>query len=84
MPSSPDTTADADAIQVQALRRMGPARRGALAVEMSQSARTLSLAGIRHRHPEYDDATARWALFRLLVGDELFRRAWPQAPIVAP
>jgi hypothetical protein len=82
--SSPDTTAEAEAAQVQALRRMGPARRSALAVEMSESARNLCLTGIRHRHPEYDDATARWALFRLLIGDELFQRVWPQAPVVAP
>jgi hypothetical protein len=42
------------------------------------------LAGIRARHPDYDDATARWALFRLLIGDGLFVRAWPHAPLVAP
>lgn len=63
---------------------MTPAQRVGIGVRMSLDARTISLAGIRRRHPEYDDATARWALFRLLVGDELFRRAWPAAPLVAP
>jgi len=32
----------------------------------------------------YDDVSARWALFRLLVGDELFQKAWPHAPLLAP
>ena len=39
---------------------------------------------IRARHPSYDEPTARWALFRMLVGDALFRRAWPHAPLVDP
>ena len=50
---------------------------------MSLDARATALAGIRARHPNYDDATARGALFRLLIGDEPFRRAWPAAPLVA-
>jgi len=51
---------------------------------MSADARAITIDGIRHRHPEDDQQQARWALFRLLVDDELFRRVWPQAPIVAP
>jgi hypothetical protein len=51
---------------------------------MSLAARATTLAGIRARHPEYDDGTARWALFRLLVGDALFERVWPSARLVAP
>jgi hypothetical protein len=84
MPRSPDTTPAAEAMQVSLYRRMSSGQRTALAVEMSLAARATTLAGIRARHPEYDEATARWALFRILVGDELFRRAWPAAPVVAP
>jgi hypothetical protein len=51
---------------------------------MSLDARAIALAAIRRRHPAYDDASARWALFRLLVGDALFQKAWPHAPLVAP
>ena len=51
---------------------------------MSLDARAITLAAIRQRHPEYDDTSARWALFRLLVGDELFQKAWPHAPLLAP
>jgi len=55
-----------------------------LAARLSEDARVMALAGIRQRHPDYDDSHARYALFRLLVGDELFCRAWPDAPLVAP
>jgi hypothetical protein len=66
-------------VQLAIYRRMTPARRCELAVRMSTSARAITLAGIRSRHPEYDEHQARLALFRVLVGDELFRRAWPNA-----
>jgi hypothetical protein len=84
MPRSLDTESDAEAVQLDIYRRMTPARRVAIGIQMSLDARATVLAGIRARHPDYDDATARWALFRLLIGDALFVRAWPHAPLVAP
>lgn len=84
MARSPDTHPDAHAVQLRLYRSMTPAARARIAHEMSLEARATTLAAIRRRHPEYDDATARWALFRILVGDELFRQAWPRAPLVAP
>lgn len=47
-------------------------------------ARALTLENIRARHPEYDAHQARIALYRLLVGDELFRCARPTEPPLAP
>ena len=84
MPRSLDTESDAEAVQLDIYRRMTPARRVAIGIQMSLDARATVLAGIRARHPEYDEVTARWALFRLLIGDALFARAWPHAPLVAP
>lgn len=81
---SGDTSAKATAVQTEIYRRIGPEARCALAAWMSAAAREITLAGIRHRHPEYDAAQARWALFRMLVGDTLFRRAWPDAPVLSP
>ncbi len=84
MPRSRDTTTEADAVQLAVLRRMTAAERTSLANQMSAAARETTLAAIKARHPDYDDAHARWALFRVLVGDDLFRRAWPSAPMVEP
>lgn len=63
---------------------MTSAQRTSIGNQMSIEARVTALAAIRSRHPDYDEPTARWALFRMLVGDELFARAWPAAPLVAP
>lgn len=79
-----DTSPDAAAVRTELYRRMSGEQRVAIAANMSATARAIALDGIRGRHPEYDDAQARWALFRLLVGDVLFRRAWPAAPLLAP
>jgi hypothetical protein len=79
-----DTTPAARDAQIEALRRLGAARRLEIAAEMSDDVRAIALAGIEARHPDYDDATARWALFRLLLGDALFAKVWPAAPRVDP
>ena len=84
MPRSRDTTDEADEVQLTVLRRMTAAQRFSLANEMSAAARDTALAAIKTRHPDYSELHARWALFRMLIGDELFRRAWPHAPLVAP
>jgi hypothetical protein len=84
VPRSRDTTPEAEAVQFEIYRRMTSAQRTRIGLQMSLDARATTLANIRSRHPDYDEATARWALFRILVGDELFKRAWPSAPLVAP
>jgi hypothetical protein len=79
-----DTTRDAVAVQTAIYRRMTSDQRTRAAVEMSEMARSIALENIRSRHPDYDDHQARMALFRLLLGDDLFRRAWPSEPLFAP
>lgn len=65
-------------------RRMSPNQRSEIAAQMSAMTRSITLENIRRRHPTYDEHQARMAMFRLLVGDELFRRAWPTEPLLAP
>ena len=84
MPNARDTTPDAAAVQTEIYRRMGASRRAELAAEMSEMARTIALESIRRRHPDYNAEQARMALFRMLLGDDLFRRVWPQEPLLAP
>jgi hypothetical protein len=79
-----DTIPDAAAVQIAAYRRMTTDQRTWAAAEMSAMARAITLENIRARHPAYDEHQARMALYRLLVGDELFRRAWPAEPLLAP
>jgi hypothetical protein len=60
-----DTTAEAEALQLEILRRMDGASRLRLAMEMSLTARALALAGIRQRHPDYSERELTKALLRL-------------------
>lgn len=71
-------------LQLAIYRRMSPAQRCAIAAQMSADARAITMAGIRQRHPEYDAEQARLALFRLLLGDEMFKRVWPDAATLDP
>jgi hypothetical protein len=81
---SPDTSPEAYARQIEAYRSMSPERRVALAAEMSEDMLAVAADGIRARHPQYDEAQVRWALLRLRHGDDTFRAAWPDAPLLAP
>jgi hypothetical protein len=77
-----DTSPIAHQLQIAVYRRLGPEARVALAISMSEEARRVMAAGIRARHPEYDDNAVLAAVRRLTLGDRLFRAAWPRAPVV--
>jgi hypothetical protein len=70
--------------QIEVYRAMEPARRVELAVEMSDEVWELAADGVRSRHPGYDQQTVMWAVRRMRLGDQLFGRVWPDAPLVAP
>ena len=63
---------------------MGGERRLLTAMRMSDDIRKVSAAGIQHRHPEYDQRQVRWALDRMVLGDDLFSKAFPAAPLLSP
>ncbi len=79
-----DTSPEAAEVQRGILRGMSLARKAELIDSMCEGAREIAIAGIRLRHPDYDDRAARWALWRMLYGDALFCRAWPTAPLLPP
>jgi hypothetical protein len=76
---SRDTSIEAERVQRDVIRRMSGAERVRIAVEMSEAARELSLAGIRARNPVWSEARSRRALLELLYGSELVERAWGPA-----
>lgn len=79
-----DTSPEAHEAQLQAYRRMGPEARVRIGFSMSEDVRKIAAQGIRSRHSEYTEAQVRYALFRLLYGDELTRAVWPSEALVAP
>ena len=84
MPLAADTSADAEAVQLEAYRRMGGARRVQIMFGLGDMARRTAEAGIRQRHPRYDNEQVMLAWARLLYGDDLVRRAWPDRGLVKP
>ena len=63
-----DTNSRASAVQSEILRRMTPAERLYLALEMSESMRNVALAGLRGRRPELSPLDLSRELSRLMYG----------------
>jgi len=68
---SRDTHPEIERLQIERLRHMPPWRKMALMGEMSQTVRTLALAGLRQRHPDDTPAQRQRRLADLLLGPEL-------------
>lgn len=66
-----DTTVEAWEVQLEILRRMSGPDRVAMAFDMTDAARALTEAGIRHRHPDWDEGQVKDALMELLLGPGL-------------
>jgi hypothetical protein len=79
-----DTSPEAHDAQLELYRRMDGATRTAIAFRLTDWARRVAEAGIRERHPQYDDARVRRALLRLRLGDEAARAVWPGEELVDP
>jgi hypothetical protein len=84
MPIAADTSPEADAVQLEAYRQMGGAGRVQVMFRLNDMVRQTAMAGIRRRHPGYDDAEVLLALAALLYGEDLVRRAWPGLRLPEP
>jgi hypothetical protein len=60
-----DTSPDAARVQVEILRRMTPAQRLDIAMEMSDATREGALSRIRSEHPDWTDWQVKRELLRL-------------------
>ena len=71
-----DTTIDALKKQFQVLRRMDTAGRAEMTFELSDNLREIVKAGIRYRHPDYDERSVTLAVLRLTIEPQLFQEAF--------
>ena len=55
-----------------------------MGIRMSEEGRLMALAAIRQRHPEYTAEEAQLALGRVWLGDALFQKVRPDAPLLDP
>jgi hypothetical protein len=63
---------------------MTPEQRFRIASELNDMRRELQRTGIRHRHPEYSEEEVRIAHCRLILGDDLFIRVYPDSLHIVP
>ena len=63
-----DTSPEAAVIHRKILRRMTPEQRIKMALEMSESMRSVARAGLRYRHPELSEEELSRELMRLMYG----------------
>lgn len=79
-----DTSPEAAEVLRERIRRMTPEQRILEGNRLCMFTRQMMRAGIRMRHPDYDEDQVEMALARLLWGDELFRKAKPDWPLLDP
>jgi hypothetical protein len=70
---SPDTSAEAQAVQLEAYRALSPVARLGLALTMSDELMAVTAAGIRARNPEIDTDAVIAELHRILGHPEPVR-----------
>jgi hypothetical protein len=70
-PYTTDTSAEAEAIQLELLRRMSPEDRIAKMCNLSASLRRMAFDAIRRIHPELDEAEVRLKFIESTYGKEL-------------
>ncbi len=66
-----DTAAEADAVQLECIRRMSPLARLRAGCRMSSRVRRLAFDAIRARHPDADETEVRLRFIELAHGADL-------------
>jgi len=78
-----DTDPAAYRVQIDAYRRMGARGRAEVVFRLNDLARAMAVAGVKSRHPEYDEEQVHLAYARLVLGDEWVLTVWPGRALVA-
>jgi len=79
-----DTTPEAERIQLNVLRQMKPEQRLQIAIDLAHTSRKLLMEGVRMRHPDYSEDQIRLAAIRLILKENLFFFAYPEAKDILP
>jgi hypothetical protein len=72
-----DTHPEAHAVQVEIWRNMDFETKFRQVVQLCDEMREVTRCGIRHRHPEYTVEQVKYAEFRMILGDALFKEVYP-------
>jgi hypothetical protein len=72
-----DTRPEAEAVLLDLLRQAPPWRKIRMMEQLNQQMRALSLAGVRTRHPQADEAEVRRRAAEIWIGPELAAQVYP-------
>ena len=72
-----DKTLEAYRYQIEVLKKLGAGRRSKSMGSLCRGVRCTLKAGIRMRHPNYDNRQMKIAFIRLFAGEEAFRKLLP-------
>ena len=79
-----DTLPEMERIQIELLRKIPPDRKGKIILEFIEFQRKLLIEGIKARHPEYSEEEIFYAFKRVILGDKLYEKVYPEAKNVKP
>lgn len=68
-----DTTVEAAKRQLEIMRELGPQKRIEMAFDMSNSLRDIVEAGVKLRHPDYNEQKTKQEVLRLMLGGDLYK-----------
>ena len=71
-------------MQIESLRRLGREGRLHAGINLTRTSRKLLLEGILRRHPDYNDTQIKLTCLKLLLPEELFFAAYPEARTILP
>ena len=78
VPLNLDTSREIERIQVEGWRRMSAEQKASLVTGLTRAAVTMTLAGIRHRHPDASPREQQLRLALITLGPALARAAFPE------
>ncbi len=70
-----------NSVMWEVLRKLGFAGRARMTFDLNRSLRSITEAGVRRRHPDYDERRIRLAATKLTVGPELFKLVYPDEDV---
>ncbi|AEH51731.1 hypothetical protein [Pseudothermotoga thermarum] len=79
-----DTPTELEKAQIEILRKMPPEKRLKMSIELTENTIKLLKEGVRNRHPEYSDEEVKFAVIKILLGEELFKKVYPQFKEIKP
>lgn len=76
-----DTTPEAKRYYFDLLRNATPQFRAEKVHSLSAMVKSISMNGIRMRHPDYTDEQMKFAYLRLIMGKQSFEKAFPSIQV---